>query len=74
MDQSIANQASAADADDGAALHAFAAATLSGTRVPIPVGVGFCLYIRRDCLRDTGEFVKFKSHNLYTHVWFHGLA
>ncbi len=44
------------DADDGAALHAFAASILSGTRVPIPVGVGFCLYIRRDCLRDTGGF------------------
>jgi GT2 family glycosyltransferase len=44
------------DAEDGAALHALAASTLSGTRVPIPVGVGFCLYMRRDCLRDVGEF------------------
>ncbi len=24
--------------------------------VDIPVGVGFCLYIRSDCLRDTGRF------------------
>jgi len=46
----------AIDAEDGAALHALAAATHSGTRVPIPVGVGFCLYVRRDCLSDVGEF------------------
>jgi hypothetical protein len=25
-------------------------------------------------IKDTGEFIKFKSHGLYTHVWFHGLA
>lgn len=25
-------------------------------------------------IKDTGEFVKFKSHHLDTHVWFHGLA
>jgi hypothetical protein len=25
-------------------------------------------------IKETGEFVKFKSHRLYTHVWFHGLA
>ena len=36
-------------------LHSLAAATLAETRVEIPVGVGFCLYIRRDCLRDVGE-------------------
>ena len=25
-------------------------------------------------IKETGEFVTFKSHHLYTHVWFHGLA
>src|ERR1700743_3755325 len=25
-------------------------------------------------IKETGEFVKFKSHHLDTHVWFHGLA
>ena len=25
-------------------------------------------------IKDTGEFVQFQSHHLYTHVWFHGLA
>jgi GT2 family glycosyltransferase len=36
------------------ALHALAASTNAGQRVEIPVGVGFCLYLRRDCLRDVG--------------------
>jgi GT2 family glycosyltransferase len=49
-------QGAAIDAEDGAALHALAASTHSGTRVVIPVGVGFCLYMRRDCLRDIGGF------------------
>jgi len=44
----------AIDPDDAAALHALAASTHSGTRVVIPVGVGFCLYVRRDCLDDVG--------------------
>ena len=39
-----------------AALHAMAGATHPGRSVEIPVGVGFCLYIRRDCLRAVGEF------------------
>jgi GT2 family glycosyltransferase/glycosyltransferase involved in cell wall biosynthesis len=43
-------------AEDGAALHALAASTHSGMRVAIPVGVGFCLYVRRDCLLDVGAF------------------
>ena len=42
------------DPADAAALHALAASTHSGTHVDIPVGVGFCLFIRRDCLRDVG--------------------
>ena len=37
------------------ALHALARSTHPGTSVEIPVGVGFCLYVRRDCLRDVGE-------------------
>jgi len=47
-------EGSVLDAHLAAELHALAAATLSGTRVEIPVGVGFCLYIRRDCLREVG--------------------
>jgi GT2 family glycosyltransferase len=45
----------AIDPDDVAALHALTAAAHSGTRVEIPVGVGFCLYLRRDCLADVGS-------------------
>jgi GT2 family glycosyltransferase len=44
------------DAEDGAGLHALAASTHSGTRFALPVGVGFCLYMRRDCLIDVGAF------------------
>jgi GT2 family glycosyltransferase len=44
----------AIDPATGAALHALAAATHPGTSLEIPVGVGFCLYVRRDCLRDVG--------------------
>jgi GT2 family glycosyltransferase len=44
----------AIDPEGAAALHALAARTLAETRMDIPVGVGFCLYIRRDCLRDLG--------------------
>jgi GT2 family glycosyltransferase len=46
----------AMDPEDGAGLHALASATHSGRRLPIPVGVGFCLYIRRDCLDAVGSF------------------
>jgi len=28
----------------------------AGQRVKIPTGVGFCMYIRRDCLREVGGF------------------
>lgn len=35
-------------------LHALAAAANPGVTVDIPVGVGFCLYLRRDCLREVG--------------------
>jgi GT2 family glycosyltransferase/glycosyltransferase involved in cell wall biosynthesis len=44
----------AIDSQTSAALHALAAATHSGKSIEIPVGVGFCLYMRRDCLRDVG--------------------
>ena len=44
----------ALEAEDAPALHALAAATHSGRRFDIPVGVGFCLYVRRDCLDDVG--------------------
>ena len=37
-----------------AGLHALATATHPGVSVEIPVGVGFCLYMRRDCLADIG--------------------
>ncbi|HUZ72340.1 MAG TPA: glycosyltransferase [Stellaceae bacterium] len=33
-----------------------AAEANAGTTVELPVGVGFCLYIRRDCLAETGPF------------------
>jgi len=42
-------------ADEAAALHKLAARTHAGLSAEIPVGVGFCLYIRRDCLTEVGE-------------------
>jgi GT2 family glycosyltransferase/glycosyltransferase involved in cell wall biosynthesis len=41
---------------DAAALQALAAATHPGVSIEIPVGVGFCFYLRRDCLSDIGNF------------------
>ena len=35
-------------------MHQLAARTHPGVRAEIPVGVGFCLYVRRDCLLDVG--------------------
>ncbi len=53
---SYPNPAGAAiNREAAAALHALTASTLAETRVEIPVGVGFCLYMRRDCLRDVGD-------------------
>jgi GT2 family glycosyltransferase len=46
----------AIDPSSAAALQTLAAATLPGVRADIPVGVGFCLYLRRDCLQDVGTF------------------
>jgi GT2 family glycosyltransferase/glycosyltransferase involved in cell wall biosynthesis len=44
----------AIDSQTSEALQALAASTHSGKSIEIPVGVGFCLYMRRDCLRDVG--------------------
>jgi GT2 family glycosyltransferase len=41
---------------EAAALDRIAAAVNQGIAVDLPVGVGFCLYLRRDCLADTGAF------------------
>ncbi len=43
------------DAAAACALHAIASAIHAGTAVDIPVGVGFCLYLRRDCLDEVGN-------------------
>ena len=32
------------------------ARSLAGQQLTIPTAVGYCMYIRRDCLRDVGEF------------------
>lgn len=39
-----------------ASLDALCARTHPGAVVDVPTGVGFCMYIRRDCLRDVGLF------------------
>ncbi|WP_460506258.1 methyltransferase domain-containing protein [Hydrogenophaga soli] len=39
-----------------ASLDALCADTLPGQAVDVPTGVGFCMYIRRDCLTDVGLF------------------
>lgn len=41
---------------DTAALDTLFATTNSGTAVEIPTAIGFCMYIRRDCLTQTGYF------------------
>jgi GT2 family glycosyltransferase len=57
---SIASYPSARGSDidpaTGADLHALAASVNDKTRAEIPVGVGFCLYVRRDCLAEVGAF------------------
>ncbi len=37
-------------------MHSLCAATHHEKQLPIPTGVGFCLYIRRDCLNEVGYF------------------
>jgi GT2 family glycosyltransferase len=46
---------SSIDAAGGAALHKLAAWTHPGISIEVPVGVGFCLYMRYDCLKEIGE-------------------
>ena len=41
---------------DTATLDALFAATHPGASIEIPTGVGFCMYIRRDCLQQIGLF------------------
>ncbi|MCW5256784.1 glycosyltransferase [Verminephrobacter aporrectodeae subsp. tuberculatae] len=41
---------------DSATLDALCAQTNPGAVVDVPTGVGFCMYIRRDCLRQLGLF------------------
>lgn len=43
-------------AEDAAGIDHLAATVNSGVLSEIPVGVGFCLYVRRDCLEETGDF------------------
>ncbi len=45
---------SAIDPAGGAALHKLAAWTHPGVSIEVPVGVGFCLYLRYDCLKEIG--------------------
>jgi len=45
----------AIDPAAAAELHTLAAATHDGVGADIPVGVGFALYIRRDCIADVGD-------------------
>jgi glycosyltransferase involved in cell wall biosynthesis len=42
--------------EQAAELNRVAAHRHRGVRAPIPVGIGFCLYLRRDCLNEVGEF------------------
>jgi GT2 family glycosyltransferase len=42
------------DAEEAVRIDALAAAVNRGTTTDLPVGVGFCLYIRRDCLVEVG--------------------
>ncbi|MCW2240795.1 glycosyltransferase [Azospirillum canadense] len=42
--------------DETARLDRTARAVNAGGRVDLPVAVGFCMYIRRDCLEETGPF------------------
>ena len=44
------------DGYDTARMDALCAQTHSGAVLDIPTGVGFCLYIRRDCLAQVGGF------------------
>jgi GT2 family glycosyltransferase len=43
------------DPSVGAAMDTLAKSLHAGESIKIPVGVGFCLYLRRDCLSETGS-------------------
>jgi len=43
------------DPEEAAALDKLAAWTHPGASIEAPVGVGFCMYLRNDCLRDVGQ-------------------
>jgi GT2 family glycosyltransferase len=47
-------EGSAIEPEAAAVLDAIATGANHGTSIEIPVGVGFCMYLRRDCLRDVG--------------------
>ncbi|OYQ31554.1 hypothetical protein CHU95_20650 [Niveispirillum lacus] len=51
-----ANQPTPLAGLDIAALDRLAASTLSGHTIRLPTAVGFCMYIRRPCLAQTGWF------------------
>ncbi len=42
--------------EEAASLHRLASSANADVSHEIPVGVGFCLYVRRDCWREVGEF------------------
>lgn len=42
--------------EQAAELDRIAAEVNPGATVDLPVGIGFCLYLRRDCLADVGDF------------------
>lgn len=44
----------ACDSSEAAEIQRLAAEVDDGVRVEVPTGVGFCMYIRRDCLTETG--------------------
>jgi GT2 family glycosyltransferase/glycosyltransferase involved in cell wall biosynthesis len=51
-----AGEASDLSATEAASLDSLAARIGPGTPVDLPTGVGFCLYLRHDCLDETGLF------------------
>ncbi len=51
-----ANQGTPLDAVDVQSLHELAGTVLDGQAIDIPTAVGFCMYIRRECLAQTGWF------------------
>jgi len=46
---------SSIDPEAAAVLHELATRTNAGVSAEVPVGVGFCMYLRYDCLKEVGE-------------------